>query len=291
MGCAIVDEKLFDILIQPSYNEQRITPELFDELEGANENNVSDTDLKSKRSHLCDLCDRSFSTGSELKVHIEIHKGLRKLCLIPACVKTFTTAGGLRLHMKGNAHRDFNGHPILVNERDADGNPLSVTNENGKGTMQILQHKEQQDNTSNNDSSKKASPSSEIKKCPPTETVSSKQGVLKIKKEKGQVKGVSVKAQPSVKITPQSGKGVTVKSQPIVKKTSQRKENVNVIKKTMEDEKEPEKKKKIALCGLRWFKLNMSKRWGNSVQGVWGTGGIGHGAYWQWGHRGYGAHG
>ena len=48
---------------------------------------------------------------------------------------------------------------------------------------------------------------------------------------------------------------------------------------------------KIALCGLRWFKLNMSKRWGNSVQGVWGTGGIGHGAYWQWGHRGYGAHG
>ena len=38
----------------------------------------------------------------------------------------------------------------------------------------------------------------------------------------------------------------------------------------------------------------MSKRWGNSVQGAWGTGGIGHGAYQQlgaqgvWGYRGMG---
>ena len=136
MRCTVMDEALFDLTNQPYMHSSCISRQMFDDLPRAlpddtnSDNDVSvvtsikkrqcNTTTSSKQQKLkpvkfgCDLCKKTLFSAQDLKEHTEIHRGVRKVCGVPMCVKTFTRQQSLALHMHGNCHVDANGKQIVV---------------------------------------------------------------------------------------------------------------------------------------------------------------------------------
>ena len=112
MECNIIDEDLFDFTAQPFVNSDYITADVFDSLpvdipiddsivKKEPEKHTSTLHSNAEKvDYPCDLCSKVFSTKSKQAFHLEIHKGIRKLCPVLACPKTFTTEQGVKSHVK-----------------------------------------------------------------------------------------------------------------------------------------------------------------------------------------------
>ena len=161
INCTKIDQKLFDLMNQPFMHNQRITRDIFDslpctltEIESTNDDIVITGQTKTKRSVSarcknddnknvketvnlqCHLCNKKLKTDNDLKEHLEVHKGTRKVCTVPLCIKTFTRQQSLSLHLRGNCHVDANGNQIkhVPTEMSQNQNVEPCNNESAKKT-------------------------------------------------------------------------------------------------------------------------------------------------------------
>ena len=140
--CSIIDESVFDMLLQPIMDTPAISPEEFDKLilfvkpksaivdsEQTNQKlNVQKpatcSSVKTEpgnetppqdfvKDYTCSICFKTFSKQQTLDFHMSLHTGERHMCPFPGCNKTFTSEEGLQKHVSGKSHSQRNGDGSL----------------------------------------------------------------------------------------------------------------------------------------------------------------------------------
>ena len=112
--CTEIDEELFNMLLQPVMGTPVFTLEEFDKfvlpgqhLDPSQTSNPNIATAYPKQSckllvkkepgidqivdYACRICQKPFDTQEALKFHIDLHTSVRKMCLYPSCMHTFTT--------------------------------------------------------------------------------------------------------------------------------------------------------------------------------------------------------
>ena len=170
MDCFVVDEDLFDIIAQPGLETPPLTPDEFDNIvknvpsrttpddadasaelnsQLSQQNDKSRpkrTVFKSENvdpdDYFCVKCEKSFAKKENYKIHMDCHRGVRHMCPVPVCPKSFSTVVGLNKHLDSKAHTPeevapFKKSNVAVPETPKQPPPQVSNNQNQSTPAQI----------------------------------------------------------------------------------------------------------------------------------------------------------